>query len=88
MTRRARIRLAIAVLAALVEPPLEVAWKCRAGFEAAETCVWAKSLLPLGRIVAPLVIVPATLLVLLVLELVWGRMRGGTAQRPRDEQRR
>jgi hypothetical protein len=71
MTRRAWARLAIAIVVGLAEPPLELAWRCRAGFEASEACVWGKSLLPLARIVAPVVIIPATLVILLLAEWLW-----------------
>jgi hypothetical protein len=71
MTRRAWARLAIAIVVGLAEPPLELAWRCRAGFEASEACVWGKSLLPLARIVAPVVIIPTTLVILLLAEWLW-----------------
>jgi hypothetical protein len=34
------LRLAIGLAVGLVEPYLELAWKCRAGFETSEACVW------------------------------------------------
>jgi hypothetical protein len=74
MTRRAFVRIVLAVVIGLVEPHVEIVWKCRSGFEASEACVWARSLLPLGRVVAPLVVAPVALIILLALEWAWGRL--------------
>jgi hypothetical protein len=59
--RRSLVILAcIALAIGLVEPSLEVAWKCRTGFETSEACVWGKSLLPLGRAVGIGLVAPTS----------------------------
>jgi hypothetical protein len=77
-SRRTLIILAgIALAVGLAEPSLEVAWKCRAGFESSEACVWGKSLMPLGRAVGLVVIAPLTFGALLLMRLFWqSRVRG------------
>ena len=50
----------IALAVGVAEPPLEVAWKCRAGFESSEACVWGRALLPLGRAAGLVIITPIT----------------------------
>jgi hypothetical protein len=62
---------AIALAIGIVEPSLEVAWKCRAGFETSEACVWGRSYLPLGRAIGLVVIAPLALGALLVVRWVW-----------------
>lgn len=57
-TRSRLLRAGIALLVGLAEPPLEVAWKCRAGHEISEACVWGRSLMPLGRIIGLVLIAP------------------------------
>jgi hypothetical protein len=61
MTRPSRSLLVLACIALAIgvaEPPLEVAWKCRAGFETSEGCVWGRALLPVGRAVGLVIIAP------------------------------
>jgi hypothetical protein len=64
------IMAAVALAIGLAEPPLEVAWKCRQGFETSEACVWGKSLLPLGRAVGLVLIAPMSFGVLLLVRWV------------------
>ena len=77
----ARYRLLLTGLVALaigiVEPYVEIAWKCRAGLETSEACVWGRSLFPLGRIVSPVVIAPLAFIVLLSLSWAWRQWRSG-----------
>jgi hypothetical protein len=56
----------LAVLIGVIEPRVEVAFKCREGFEHSEACVWARSYLPLGQVVAPVIVTPVALLLLLI----------------------
>ncbi len=83
MTRGRRISLALMALAALgmglAEPYAEVAWKCRAGFETTEACVWGRAYMPLGRVVALVVITPASFVVLLALNWGWRRFAGASS---------
>ena len=75
--RRSTLILAcIAITIGLAEPQLEVAWKCRAGFETSEACVWGKSLLPLGRAIGLLVITPLAFGALLLARLLWRALAG------------
>lgn len=57
-TRSRLLRGGVALLVGLAEPALEVAWKCRAGYEISEACVWGRSLMPLGRIIGLVLIAP------------------------------
>jgi hypothetical protein len=75
--RRSIVVLAcVALVIGLVEPSLEVAWKCRAGFESSEACVWGKSFLPLGRAVGLVIIAPLAFGVLLLLRSAWRMVAG------------
>jgi len=75
--RRWWLLLASALAIGIAEPYLEIAWKCRAGLEATEACVWGRAYLPLGRWLAPVIVAPVALVVLLVLSLCvdWVRAR-------------
>ena len=42
-------RLIIALAIGWAEPSIELARKCREGFETSEACVWGRSYLPLSR---------------------------------------
>jgi hypothetical protein len=66
----------IALAVGLLEPYLEIAWKCRAGFEASEACVWGKSLMPLGRIAGLDIVAPVTFVALLVIRWAWHARAG------------
>jgi len=63
----------IALAAGALEPPLEVAWKCRSGFESTEACVWGRSFLPLSRVVGIVLIAPVTFVVLMAVAYFWRR---------------
>jgi hypothetical protein len=72
--------LSIGALAiGIAEPYVEIAWKCRAGLEASEACVWGRSYLSLGKWLAPVFITPVALIVLLILAVGfdWVRARFG-----------
>ena len=74
MSRPSGTVLALIVLAlavGLVEPSLEVAWKCRAGFETSEACVWGKSYLPLGRAIGLVFVAPVTFGILMAMRGAW-----------------
>ena len=75
--RRWWLLLASALAIGIAEPYLEIAWKCRAGLEASEACVWGRAYFPLGRWLAPVIVAPVALVVLLVLSLCvdWVRAR-------------
>jgi hypothetical protein len=78
MTRPSRavlICITIALAVGLAEPYVEVAWKCRAGYETSEACVWGRSLLPLGRIAGLLIVAPATFGLLAIVRYVWRQRR-------------
>ena len=65
-----------AIIVGLVEPSMEVAWKCRSGHETTEACVWGRSYLPLSRALALLVIAPVTFAVLLLVRRLWRSATG------------
>ena len=58
------LRVLVALAVGIIEPYAEVAWKCRAGVETSEACVWARAYLPLSRVVALIVIAPVCFVVL------------------------
>jgi hypothetical protein len=64
-------RVVIAVAAGLVEPYAEIAWKCRAGFETSEACVWGKAYLPLGRVAGLVIIAPIAFATLSLAAWLW-----------------
>ena len=74
------LRLLVALAIGLLEPSLELAWKCRAGREASEACVWGRAYLPVSRALGLLVIAPVAFAVLTVLARVW--RRNGEDPRP------
>jgi hypothetical protein len=61
----------VALVVGLAEPSLEVAWKCRAGFETSEACVWGRSYLPLGRAVGLVFVAPLTFGALMFVRGAW-----------------
>lgn len=67
---------ALAIIVGLVEPSMEVAWKCRSGHETSEACVWGRSYLPLSRVLGLLVIAPVTFAVLLLVRRLWRSATG------------
>jgi hypothetical protein len=69
----------IALAIGLIEPSLEIAWKCRDGFETSEACVWGKSFLPLGRAVGIVLIAPAAFAVMLVIRWMWRSRADGSS---------
>ena len=79
-SRSTWILLGLALAVGLTEPYLELAWKCRDGFEASEACVWGRSYLPLGRAAGLVLIAPLAFAVLWVSRAVWTRR--GPRSRP------
>lgn len=61
------LRMFAAMVIGAVTPYLEIAWKCRTGFEMSEACVWGRSYLPLTRWLEPLLIAPVVFLVLTII---------------------
>jgi hypothetical protein len=77
LSRRRRwwLLLASALAIGIAEPYGEIAWKCRAGFEASEACVWGRSYFSLGRWLAPVLITPVAFIALLILALCFDWLR-------------
>ena len=67
-------QLLAAILIGVLWPYVELAWKCRAGFESSEGCVWGRSYMPLSRWVEPLIVAPIAFFVLVLLALAWRRI--------------
>ncbi len=61
----------------MAEPYVEIAWKCRAGLETSEACVWGRSYLSLGKWLAPVIIAPVAFIALLIIGVSfdWVRAR-------------
>ena len=78
MKRRSWICLVVAVGVGALTPWVELWWKCRAGREASESCVWARSYMPLSRVVEPIIVAPLTLALLCVLAALFDRLRRRT----------
>ena len=70
-SRPVLICVGLALAVGVVEPYLELAWKCRHGFETSEACVWGRSLLPLGHAAGLLIVAPIAFVVLMLLRQVW-----------------
>ena len=64
------MRLLAALAIGMIFPYVELAWKCRAGLETSEACVWGKAYFPLARWVEPLIIIPITFGVLTLAMLI------------------
>lgn len=73
--RRWWLLLMGALAVGIAEPYLEIAWKCRAGFEASEACVWGRSFFSLGRWVAPLFVAPVVFIAFLILGMCFDWIR-------------
>ena len=69
------VRVLAALAVGVVEPYVELAWKCRAGFESSEACVWGRAFLPLGRVAGLVIVAPLTLLALTVATSLWPSRR-------------
>src|SRR5215212_3260890 len=67
------VRSVAAVAIGLAEPYVEIAWKCRAGFESSEACVWGKSLFTLGRAAGLVIVAPIAFVALTVVAALWPR---------------
>jgi hypothetical protein len=67
---------AVAVTIGVLWPYAELRWKCRAGFEHSEACVWGRSFFSLSRYVEPVIIAPVALVVLVLLTVAWRRIAG------------
>jgi hypothetical protein len=66
----------IALVIGLVIPVLDVVWKCRAGFETSEACVWGKSLFPLMGAISLVIIAPVTFGLLVFIRWLWQTRAG------------
>ena len=66
---------ALAIIIGLLEPSIDLAWKCRSGQEASEACVWGRSYLPLARALGLLVVAPLAFGALLLVRRVWRATR-------------
>lgn len=78
MKRRSWIRIVVAVGVGTLAPWLELWWKCRAGREASESCVWTRSYMPLSRVVEPIIVAPLTFALLCAGAALLGRLRRRT----------
>ena len=67
-------QLVCAVLIGVLWPHVELLWKCRAGFEHSEACVWGRSYMPLSRWLEPLIAAPIAFFVLVLITLAWRRL--------------
>ena len=70
-TRSLLLQAAIALAIGLIEPSLEIAWKCRTGLETTEACVWGRSYLPLGRAIGLFVIAPLAFAAISLVRWAW-----------------
>ena len=70
-SRAVVLRIVVALMIGIAEPYLELAWKCRPGYETSEACVWARAYLPLSRWIGLLLIAPAAYVVLTLLAWLW-----------------
>ena len=79
-SRPTLIRVGLALVIGLAEPYLEIAWKCRTGFEISEACVWGRSLFLLSRGAGLLIVAPLAFAVLTGIGHMW--RRAGSGARP------
>ena len=70
------VRMVAALAIGLAEPYAEIVWKCRAGFESSEACVWGKSLFTLSRAAGLVIVAPLAFAALTVVTVVWLRRAG------------
>jgi len=75
--RRLWPQLLCALAIGIAAPHVELAWKCRQGFESSEACVWGRSYLPLTRWLEALIVTPVVFAVLVFLSWAWARWRRG-----------
>jgi hypothetical protein len=81
------VRVLGAVAVGLLEPYVEVAWKCRAGFESSEACVWGRAYLPLGRVAGLVIVAPLAVAVLVDVVIVFTAATSLWSWRRRDQGR-
>ncbi len=79
-SRSTLIRIAVALVIGLAEPYLEIAWKCRTGFESSEACVWGRSLFLLGRGAGLFIVAPLAFAALTAFASVWRRRGSGAGK--------
>lgn len=72
---RRTVRAVIALAIGLAEPYIEIAWKCRQGFESTEACVWGKSFFSLAQWLVPLIVTPVVYVVLSLIAWSWRQWR-------------
>ena len=59
MTKRdVWLAAALSIAIGLAEPYVELAWKCRAGFEAMEPCVWGKAYFRVAQVATIVILSP------------------------------
>ena len=78
-SRSTWVLIGLALAVGLAEPYLELAWKCRAGLEASEACVWGRSYFPLSRVMGVALVAPLAFVALVIVRRVWTR-RGETSR--------
>jgi hypothetical protein len=64
---------AVALAIGLIEPHVELAWKCREGYVTSEACVWGRAYFPLAQILAPVIFSPLLFGAWLLLTRLMGR---------------
>jgi hypothetical protein len=69
----------VALATGLAIPALDVVWKCRAGFETSEACVWGKSLFPLMGAISLVILAPVLFGLLVLVRWLW-RIRAGRSE--------
>ena len=70
-SRSVVLRTLVALAIGLSAPFLEVAWKCRAGHETTEACVWGRAYLPVSRTIGLILIAPIAFGVLTLVARLW-----------------
>lgn len=80
-SRSTLVLIGLALAVGVAEPYLELAWKCRAGLQASEACVWGRSYFALSRAVGVILVAPLAFVALVVARHVWARR--GHKSRPR-----
>ena len=59
MTKRdVWLAAALSLAVGLAEPYVELAWKCRAGFEASEACVWGEAYFRVAQMATIFILTP------------------------------
>ena len=67
------MRAIVAAVVGFGYPYLELAWKCRAGAERSEACVWGRAYMPASRWIEPLIVAPLVFGALTLIAHLWRR---------------